>query len=219
MKLTDHLFFYPEKGMLDCNTYIIKGSNTIIIDVGSPQFLPALVKELNKDGFKPEDIQTIANTHLHGDHCGANATFKGMSGASIMLHPVQKQHYAVSVAETARFFGFPPPDFKEDGLFDKDAVDSDGEIKLIPAPGHSPDSICLYFKKDKTLICGDVLFEANTGRADLPGGSGSQLKQSIEALSQLDIEYLLPGHMGIIVGARKIKENFEFIKQHIFGWL
>ena len=69
------------------------------------------------------------------------------------------------------------------------------------------------------LICGDVLFEMNTGRVDLPGGNSEALKKSIEALSQLDIEYLLPGHMGIVTGAEKVAKNFTFIRTNVFPWL
>jgi flavorubredoxin len=35
MKLTDNLYFYPETGMLDANTYIIKDDTNIIIDPGA----------------------------------------------------------------------------------------------------------------------------------------------------------------------------------------
>ena len=69
------------------------------------------------------------------------------------------------------------------------------------------------------MICGDVIFENNTGRVDLPGGNGEQLKKSIESLSQIEIEYLLPGHMGIVTGAENVVRNFDFIKTHIFAWL
>jgi len=80
-------------------------------------------------------------------------------------------------------------------------------------------SICFYSRKDKFLICGDVIFSRNTGRVDLPGGNAEELRQSIEALSHLDIEYLLPGHMDIVSGAEKVKGNFEFIKENILRWL
>jgi glyoxylase-like metal-dependent hydrolase (beta-lactamase superfamily II) len=64
-----------------------------------------------------------------------------------------------------------------------------------------------------------VLFEANTGRVDLPGGNRDALKKSIESLSLLDVEYLLPGHMGIITGDGRVKENFDFIRMNVFPWL
>ena len=78
--------------MLDSNTYVIAGNSGIIIDPGATMFLPALLDGLHKDGIDPENIGIIANTHLHGDHCGANEAFKQVSGAKIAIHPVQKKY-------------------------------------------------------------------------------------------------------------------------------
>ena len=220
MKLTNNLYYYPEKGMLDCNTYVIKGTSTIIIDPGSTQFLTALLQELRQDGIDAKDIDIIANTHLHGDHCGANEAFKQTSGAKILSHLLQKQFYNVTVIETARFFGFPPMEFTADSYTDNNKLDTgDMEFELISSPGHSPDSICFYCQKDKLLICGDVIFAGNTGRADLPGGNADELKHSIEELSQLEIDYLLPGHMNIVTSGKKVRSNFDFIKRSVLRWL
>ena len=220
MKLTKNLYFYPEKGMMDCNTYVIKDKTGIIIDPGLTQFLPALFQDLQQDGIDPKEIDIIANTHLHGDHCWANEAFKKISGAKIIIHPIQKDSWETSVNQTSKFFSVPTVDFTPDELFKNDKLNAgEMEFELIPSPGHSPDSICFYCQSEKILICGDVIFNQNTGRVDLPGGSANALKQSIERLSQLEIEYLLPGHMEIVVGAEKVKRNFEFIKQYVLGYL
>ena len=220
MKLTDNLYFYPERGMLDCNTYLIKGNPTIIIDPGSPQFLPRLIQSLQQDGIEPNDIDIIVNTHLHGDHCGANEAFKQISGAKILSHPLQKQFYDMTVIETAKFFGFSPIEFTADSSIENNTLDTGNtELKLIPSPGHSPDSICFYSHQDEILICGDVIFAGNIGRADLPGGNAGELKNSIEELSQLEINYLLPGHMDIVANAEEVKSNFDLIKRNVFQWL
>ncbi len=220
MKLTDNLYFYPEQGMLDSNTYVIRDKLSVIIDVGSPDYLPALVKNLERDGIKPRDISIIANTHLHGDHCWGNEPFKELSGARILCHPLQKKFWNESVIKSANFFGLPAMEFTEDGYLDETSLDiGDIKIELIPTPGHSLDSICFYHGRDKALICGDVIFDRNTGRVDLPGGSADQLKESIDKLSQLPIEYLLPGHMDIITGAEDVKRNFQFIRENVFQWL
>ncbi len=220
MKLTDNLYFYPEKGMLDCNTYVIRDDTSIIIDPGSSQSLPALVEDLLKDGINPEDIDIITNTHLHGDHCWANEAFKKLSGAQIAIHHIQKEFYDITVIEAAKFFGFQAMEFKEDSHLDDNKLNTGNlEFELINSPGHTPDSICFYCKKEGILICGDVIFNQNTGRVDLPGGNADELKQSIEKLSQLEIEYLLPGHMNIVTGAEKVRRNFEFIKESVFQWL
>ncbi len=220
MKLTKNLYFYPEKGMMDSNTYVIKDDTSIIIDPGLTQFLPELLQDLQRDGIDPKEIDIIANTHLHGDHCWANEAFKKISGAKILIHPSQKDSWEATVTQTSRFFGVPAVEFNHDGLFKNDRLNTgEMEFEIIPSPGHSPDSICFYCQSEKILICGDVIFNQNTGRVDLPGGSARQLKQSIERLSRLEIDYLLPGHMDIIVGREKVKRNFEFIKQYVLGYL
>ncbi len=220
MKLTNNLYFYPEKGMMDCNTYVIRDKLSIIIDPGLTQFLPALIQDLHQDGIDPKDIDVITNTHLHGDHCWANQAFKELSGAKIISHPLQKKFWEVTVTETSKFFGLPTVEFTVDSYLDNDQLTTgDVEFELIHSPGHSPDSICFYSKKEKILICGDVIFNQNTGRVDLPGGNTDELKHSIEGLAQLEIEHLLPGHMDIITGAEKVKGNFEFVKKYVFSWL
>jgi len=220
MKLTDNLYFYPEKGMLDCNTYVIKDDVSVIIDPGSLQFLPQLVGDLFKDGIDPKDITIITNTHLHPDHCWANEGFKNISGAKIVIHPLHKQFYDMTITEASKFLGFQGLDFEADSYLDNNKLGTGHiEFELIHSPGHSPESICFYSRKEKILIPGDVIFRQNTGRVDLPGGSGEELKQSIEALSKLEIEYLLPGHMDFVKGAKEVKDNFEFVKKYIFAWL
>ncbi len=220
MKLVNNLYAYPEQGMLDCNTYVITGKPGIIIDPGNPEYLETKVEDIRRDGLDPKTIGLILNTHLHIDHCGANEAFKQLSGARIALHPVQKQNYKLVVVDGARFFGMTPGEFTEDDILEEGSLKvGAAEIEMIEAPGHSPDCVCYYLRAEKILIGGDVVFERNTGRVDLPGGSADDLKKSIEALSQMDIHHLLPGHMGIVSGAEAVAANFAFIKSNVFPWL
>jgi len=220
MKLTDNLYFYPEKGMLDCNTYVIKDDLSVIIDPGSVQFLSQLVGDLFKDGIDPKDINIITNTHLHPDHCWANEGFKSISGAKIVIHPLHKKFYDMTITEASKFLGVQGLEFEADSYLENNKLSTGHmDFELIHSPGHSPESICFYCRSERILIPGDVIFAQNTGRVDLPGGNAEELKQSIEELSQLEIEYLLPGHMDIVTGAEEVKSNFEFVKKHVFSWL
>jgi hydroxyacylglutathione hydrolase len=220
MKLANNLYCYPERGELDCNTYIFTGKPGIIVDPGNPGFLATRVAEMREDGIAPGEIGVIVNTHLHIDHSAANKAFKELSGAKILLHPVQEKNYHSVVIDGARMFGLTAPEFTWDGTLEDSRLSVGGiELELILSPGHSPECICFYHRPAKVLVCGDVLFEMNTGRVDLPGGDGDVLKKSIEALSRLDIEYLLPGHMGVIAGAAKVAANFDFIRSRVFPWL
>jgi hydroxyacylglutathione hydrolase len=220
MKLVNNLYFYPELGMLDCNKYVATGNPGVIFDTGNPDFLPALLDGLARDGVNLRNIGYIVNTHLHIDHCSANDEFKRLSGARIALHPVQEQHYRAVVIDGARLFGMTPTEFTADMVLDGDQLEAGGASwEMVKAPGHSPECVCFYDRAGKVLICGDVVFEMNTGRVDLPGGNAVDLKKSIEALAQLDVEYLLPGHMGVVAGAARVKANFDFIRSNVFPWL
>ena len=220
MKLANNLYFYPEQGMMDCNTYVITGNPGVIIDPGNAEYLAAKVSGLKQDGIDPRDICIITNTHLHIDHCGADEAFKELSGAKIALHRVQKENYQLVVIDGARLFGMEPQEFADDYCLDENYLNvGEVEFEILESPGHSPDSVCFYHRQDKILICGDVLFEMNTGRVDLPGGNGDELKKSIESLSRLEVEYLLPGHMGVVNGAEKVASNFNFIISNVFQWL
>jgi len=220
MKLANNLFFYPEQGELDCNTYVFTGKPGIIIDPGNPEFLDGRVAQMHAEGVAAEEIGYIINTHLHVDRAAANSAFKELSGAKIALLPVQVENYHSVVIDGAHMFGLEPPEFKADLTLDNDKLKSGAlELEIILAPGHSPECVCFYCRPLKALVCGDVLFEMNTGRVDLPGGDADALKKSIDRLSKLDIEYLLPGHMGMVTGAAQVKANFDFIKKNVYPWL
>ncbi|MEK6888193.1 MAG: MBL fold metallo-hydrolase, partial [Candidatus Aenigmatarchaeota archaeon] len=84
---------------------------------------------------------------------------------------------------------------------------------VIPTPGHTPGSICLYDAEKKILISGDTLFETSIGRTDMYGGNQDQLISSLKRLSALSIQYLLPGH-----GSPK-KEGIGFLIKQMLNTL
>ena len=183
MKLNDHLYFFQELGMLDCNTYVIRDKLNLIIDVGLGNNLPSLIKAMEKDGISPQVVDIITNTHLHMDHTWANEEFKKRSNARIKITQGQKENYAISVHQTSLAFGLEPVEFREDELLDSPIDLGTIKVEIISSPGHSPDSVCFYVPESKALICGDLVFDHNTGRSDLPGGNGEQLKKLLSAIS------------------------------------
>ncbi len=121
-------------------------------------------------------------------------------------------------------FGGKPPKvdpsfYLKEGDLSLGAKDDKVAVKVLLTPGHSPGSVCLYLEKDKILISGDVVFAGSIGRTDFPGGNPSLLRKSIDELSQLDVEYLVPGHSteigSIIAGRDKVKRNFYTVKMFV----
>ncbi|MCW7076374.1 MAG: MBL fold metallo-hydrolase [Candidatus Syntrophoarchaeum sp.] len=218
MKITDNIYWYPETGMLDCNTYLLVDEITILIDPGNSSYMDHLLNGLENDGFKPSDIDLIAITHLHIDHCSANEDLKEISGAKIAIHEIQGANRNI-FDEVSRFFGLNSPDFTDDILLSDTLNTGSRDIEMILTPGHSPESICFYDPVEKALVSGDVIFDRSVGRTDLPHGSGMELKKSITRLSVLDVEYLLPGHMGVVKGKDSVKKNFEFVRDFYFRFI
>jgi len=93
-------------------------------------------------------------------------------------------------------------------------ISSEYKFQIYYTPGHSPGSICYYDSNKKILIPGDVVFTGGSfGRYDFPGGSLSKLIDSIKFVNDLDVKFLLPGHMGISDnGNQQIAFSFKMIQ-------
>lgn len=74
----------------------------------------------------------------------------------------------------------------------------DSSLKVFWCPGHSPGHICLHDQERKLLFAGDHILPEITPNVGLhvqsgPNPLGGYLK-SLEVLSELDVEKVLPGH-------------------------
>ncbi len=217
MELQDGVFWYREKGVLDANTYVIRGEQTVLIDPGLGNYLGLLLKEMQEDGIAPKEVDVIAITHLHPDHCDATAALKDVSGAKVAVHSSQWEYRDMLLEEASRVLGIEAKKFKVDFVFE-DSLEHT-ELRIQHTPGHSPESICFYAADKKTLISGDLVFDKGIGRTDLPFGNNEELINSINTISALDTELLLPGHGAILKGLSNVKMNYDFIREHYLQWM
>jgi len=222
MKLLDHLHAYVWQGKdNNCNTYVfaeaLGESKHLVIDPGhikTPYYrelgLDRLLEEMGSDGLAGDRISLVVLTHAHLDHCEAAVAIREKSNALIALHEADELTY--------KMLGGKIDLYLEEGdllLGDVNPI----KLNVFHSPGHSPGHVTIYWPEQKVLIAGDVIFYHSTGRVDLAGGNARALKESIQKLSQLDIEFLLCGHPyghpGIIKGKDAVQENFEFLKRNI----
>jgi len=222
MKLNDGIYCYPWTNMWEnnCNSYILKKNETVIlIDPGLKRYVPALLISVEQDGIKQDALSLVINTHGHPDHLDGNAYFLERS-IKIALSEEEDKFLRSTGKDFFRMFGLEEPSGQIDiSLTEGPFKLNDIELEVLLTPGHSPGSICLYWPEQKALVSGDVVFSQSIGRTDFPGCSGEAMKQSIERLSALDVEYLLPGHNEIVQGKQDVKINFEFIKRAFFSSL
>ncbi len=214
-----HGFFWDSMTQNNCNSYLIDGPTRILIDPGHLNLFNHVKEGLEKLNIGLEDIGLILGTHAHPDHIEAVQLFKDMPGL-FTLHEkdwalVQSVLDQLGGAGLARLEAVRPDFFLKEGDFTVDGLD----FNIFYTPGHSPGGICLYWPDKKMLFAGDLIFKEGLGRTDLPGGNGEQLKESIKRLSDLDIEYILPGHGGFISGAQEVRRNFEEIENYWFRYV
>ena len=222
----------------NCNSYLVAKAlpedKHVLVDPGMvtnearQNCLDRLISEMRKDGIEIEDVGLILNTHAHPDHYGASESIRRMSGAQVAIGRGDDDFLKLAGGEMAnalKQMGFEFPELNPDFYL------TEGELRLgqdliaqiMLTPGHSQGHISIYWPEAKVFMGGDLIFYGSTGRVDIPGGNAQLLKESIERVAQLEIEYLLTGHQygspGIIVGADEIKRNFELIRKHIFPYL
>ena len=174
-------------GVLRANSYIVteNGTDAVLIDCGGARPLAfARQKGLN--------IRSVLLTHGHFDHIAGCAELQA-AGAQIGCAAAEKS-LLTSSANLAAEMGVRIPAFSVDFTFqDSDELDLCGlKFTVLATPGHTPGGVC--FLCGDSLFTGDTLFCESVGRTDFPGGSTSQLRESVKKL------LALPGNLTVYPG-------------------
>lgn len=84
-------------------------------------------------------------------------------------------------------------------------------FKVIYTPGHTSDSICFYFEKDKIMFTGDFLFQGTIGRTDLPTGNYTDMKKSLKLIRTYPKDITIyPGHGNVSTLESEFENNVYF---------
>lgn len=164
--LTDscYLIVHP-KGMLmwdaglpDALASIPEGKT--IYDNFTLRVTQPLAKQFEAIGVKPESIQYLGISHLHGDHVGNVNLFPK---ATLLM---QKEEYAAGFGPEPGKFGFDPSGYATlktnpvKQLEGDDDVFGDGSVVIKRMLGHTPGHQALFLKLAKTgniLLSGDLV--------------------------------------------------------------
>lgn len=88
-RIIDNIYYIgtTEQG----STYLITGSEGhMLIDSEYEESVPQILKNVEKLGFKPEDIKMIIGTHAHDDHVAGHAAMQEATGALILSSAADK---------------------------------------------------------------------------------------------------------------------------------
>jgi len=140
-----------------------------------------------------DEISTIILTHGHYDHTAYLKEIAHMCRARIYIHAADAEALFRDEIALAGHFGEHAPRVAPDQKLQGGEVI--GGLRVIPTPGHTAGSICLYSEEEHLLISGDTVFtDGVCGRTDFPTGSAAAMEQSLLSLQKLEVEGLYPGH-------------------------
>ncbi|MFC2169152.1 MBL fold metallo-hydrolase [Acidobacteriota bacterium] len=181
-------------GSLETNCYLVYCQDTLesaIVDPGAePQKIFNLLEE------KKLNPVLIINTHGHVDHVGANKDMKEKFDIPLCIHSSDSSMLNHVLQSGLSFFLGSKPSPKPDRFFTEGEEIKIGtqSLKVLHTPGHSPGSVCLL--GSGFILSGDLLFCGGVGRTDLPGGSWTELENSIKSriFTLPEETIVLPGH-------------------------
>lgn len=217
MKVTDGVYSYVWNGVFEnnCNSFYFGEPFNILFDPGLKNYTDQLLKHMEADGIDIETISYVINTHSHPDHIEGNVNFTKYDIPAGM-HRDEIKFLKETGPDFFRMLGMDFSQYKYDLELEEGRLQLGGaELEIYKTPGHSPASVCIYWREKKTLVCGDLVFDKSFGRFDFPGGNIDLLRESINRVAQLDIEHLLPGHMDIVSGKENVQDNFKEVGAYL----
>jgi hydroxyacylglutathione hydrolase len=215
MRVTEHLYVYfrQDARQNNCNSIVINGKVPLLIDPGHEEMIEELFLMIQKDGVDPFSIKLVICTHGHPDHCEGAGRFEHSVKTAMSRREELYIKEAAKSSLDGDLQGYDPRvDFY---LQEGDLIVGKHELRVISTPGHTPGGISIYWPKYRILFPGDTIFLQGIGRTDLPGGDTKALAVSIEKLSKLPLELIVPGHGSAVQGAGQIKGNFDYARRFL----
>ncbi len=221
MKIEKDLYAYLWQNPYEnnCNTYLVRGEVTVLIDPGHSRHVPNLFHQMEGDGISPEEINLVILTHSHPDHFEGLEAFMNKP-VKIAMNREEERYLLESGKLLFEMMSQPMPEFRIDFYLKEGELHLGQELfQIYQTPGHSPGSLTIHWPERKVLFTGDLVFYGGIGRTDFLEGNSKLIKESIERTSHLDTELLLPGHGEVVTGKEMVLQNFEYIRQNFYAYL
>jgi glyoxylase-like metal-dependent hydrolase (beta-lactamase superfamily II) len=208
------------------NAHLVVGPDScVLVDAGLPGSEAKLERVLARAGRSFGDIKLIVVTHAHVDHAGNAARIRELSGAPIVAHRGDLEHYRqdrpmtfCATGMSGRVFyktgisrkpyaGFTPDIFVGDEEFSLEPYGVPG--KVVPTLGHTQGSISVTLASGDALV-GDLVASgiliggiARLGHARRPPFEDDPRAVSSALIRLLDagVEQFHLGHGGPLPGA------------------
>jgi glyoxylase-like metal-dependent hydrolase (beta-lactamase superfamily II) len=139
-------------------------------------------------------------THGHPDHAEGAARFAELTGTKVRaLDPALR--------------------LGDEGLAAGDVVTVGGlELRVVPTPGHTADSLCFHLPADRAVLTGDTILGRGTTVVAHPDGRLGDYLDSLRRLRSLTVDdgvhTVLPGHGPVLEDAQGAVEFYLAHRAH-----
>ncbi|MEU3186495.1 MBL fold metallo-hydrolase [Streptomyces sp. NPDC006923] len=178
------------------NTWIVSEPDSalaVVIDPGplDDGHLKAVVTAAERAGKR---IALTLLTHGHPDHAEGAARF-----AALTRTPVRALDPALRLGD--------------EGLAAGDVITTGGlELRVVPTPGHTADSLCFHLPADGAVLTGDTVLGRGTTMVSHPDGRLGDYLDSLRRLRSLTVDdgvrTVLPGHGPVLDDAQGAVEFY-----------
>jgi glyoxylase-like metal-dependent hydrolase (beta-lactamase superfamily II) len=184
------------------NTWIVAEPDSdlaVVIDPGplDDGHLRTVVDTAEKAGRR---IALTLLTHGHPDHAEGAARFAELTGTRVRaLDPALR--------------------LGDEGLAAGDVVTVGGlELRVVPTPGHTADSLCFHLPADQAVLTGDTILGRGTTVVAHPDGRLGDYLDSLRRLRSLTVDdgvhTVLPGHGPVLEDAQGAVEFYLAHRAH-----
>ncbi|MCH0562834.1 MULTISPECIES: MBL fold metallo-hydrolase [unclassified Streptomyces] len=184
------------------NTWIVAEPDSdlaVVIDPGplDEGHLRTVVDTAEKAGRR---VALTLLTHGHADHAEGAARFAELTGTRVRaLDPGLR--------------------LGDEGLAAGDVIGVGGlELRVVPTPGHTADSLCFHLPADRAVLTGDTVLGRGTTMVAHPDGRLGDYLDSLRRLRCLTVDdgvhTVLPGHGPVLEDAQGAVEYYLAHRAH-----
>ncbi len=181
----------------------------MLIDGGLTQSAPQIAANIEKLGFRLEDVKLILNSHTHYDHAGGIAALQRASGAQVVASPAANvRSSAVVPPKTTRNSALGPSTTTFRRLPRSRAIwmarrCSVGDIAITAhfTPGHTPGGTSWTWTSCDRDVCRSMVYADSLNSISAPGFKFSadanrvkSFEKSIDTVAGLKCSILLTPH-------------------------
>jgi cyclase len=164
---------------------------------------PAETQEINEyiHDRMNSHVRFVINTHYHADHAGGNFLFPQ---AIIIAHKECRHWLDIKGRQALEVAKLDNRDLTKANILLPDlTIDQSGfsfligkrTIRLLPLPGHTPDSIGVYLEEERVLFAGDAVMPIPFIR---DGNIESQIS-TLKLVAAMGLENIIQGHGDIVL--------------------